>query len=108
MSANPTTTRSDSYATVSFALAVFLLVLPVMADVAVGLMFARLYGLVALWMAACYGLVIYPWVRSIQRHCREPGVWRGNGRLIAAGVVLALHALMHVAMIVNWWMERGW
>jgi hypothetical protein len=98
--------RRDRDAAVSFCLAVFLLVLPVMADVAVGLMFAKVYWAVALWMGICYGLVVIPWVRSMRRHWREPGVWGGRGYLIATGIILGLHVLMHVATLVHWWMTK--
>jgi hypothetical protein len=100
----PTAKRKDRNAFVSFAMALFLLVLPVMADIATGLMFLRQYWAVAIWMACCYGLVTTLWGLSLKRHWKEPGVWSGSGYLIATGIILALHAVMLTAAAMQWLM----
>lgn len=103
MSPEPSTSkRFDKHASASFGLAMFLLVLPVMADIATGLMFGRFYWAVALWMTSCYLLVVVPWVSSLLRHWREPGVWRGRGYLIGTGIILGLHAMALVAAAIEW------
>lgn len=99
----PPPKQHDNFATVSFGLAIFLFVLPVMADVAVGLMFARMYLAMVIWMASCYLLVAAPWIHSLRRHRNQPGVWAGGGYLIGIGIILGLHLLMLVATFVHWW-----
>lgn len=95
--------RYDKRASVAFGLALFLLVLPVMADIATGLMFAERYWFTALWMMSCYLLVAAPWISSLRRHWTEPGVWRGSGYLIGTGIILGSHATMVVATAIHRW-----
>ena len=66
--------RRDTDALAAIILAVALLVFPVMADIAAVSLAAQKYLFLVILMTSCYGVVVFPWIRSILRHRREPGV----------------------------------
>lgn len=83
-------------------LAVFLLVFPVMGDLAAVMAAAQKYVLMTMWVLTCYGVVVFPWLRSLIRHRREPHAWAGRGMLMATSIILGIHALLLVIGAIHW------
>lgn len=84
----------DAYAAVSFGLAVFLMILPVEADIVfVGLISGNV-PFATLVAAACSITVLVPLLLSARRRRIQPSQWRGGGYFAGAAAILVLQLLV--------------
>lgn len=93
-SVDSSTRRRDSYAIVAFWLAFLIMIVPTQADILAGFVLQKRFDLAGLLVLGCFAIVAVPYVRSLQRHWREPQVWSGRGYLIATTVILVLDLTM--------------
>lgn len=102
--------RFDAWAALSLGLAVFLMVLPIEADIILGLMLQHNVMLAADVAVLCSVAVLLPFTLSWRRHRSQPGHWRGHGYLTATCVILVLNSLMFTSVFgreLLWYMGTG-
>lgn len=85
--------RTDGFAVTSSWLAVFIMILPVEADLLGALTFHNRVGASATFAAGCFAAVATPFILSLRRRFLQPGVWANRGSLITTGVILAFNIL---------------
>lgn len=91
----------DGFAVSAFALAFFLMVVPIEADVVAGLLLSQRYAESALLAAVCFVTVLIPTLISWRRQRAQPGVWRGRGYLFAATAILIFNGFMTIAIVLH-------
>jgi len=91
----------DKIAVIAFFIAVFLMVLPVEADIVFGLWMFKRYTEAGLFAACCFIAVLVPVWISWRRQLGQPGVWRGRGYLVTATAILVINGIMTVATVVH-------
>jgi hypothetical protein len=92
--------RRDGFAITSCLLALFIMILPVEADMLFVLM-GRSIGAGAVFAVGCFAVVATPFALSLRRRSLQPGVWANRGSLITAGVILALNILSVSSIFMN-------
>ena len=93
--------RTDGFAVTSCWLALFIMILPVEADMLGALTFHNSIGASAAFAAGCFAVVATPFFLSLRRRSLQPGVWANRGSLITAGVILALNILVVSFLFIN-------
>jgi hypothetical protein len=93
--------RRDSYAVVAFWLAFLIMIAPTQAGLLAGFVAQKRFDLAAVLALGCFAIVAIPYVRSFQRHRREPQVWSGRGHLIATSVILILNLLVLCTVLIR-------
>ena len=91
----------DGIAVCAFALAFFLMIMPVEADIAVSLMLSNHYAHAFAFASACFVAVLVPVFASWRRQYAQPDRWRGRGYLVAATAILVVNALVTATTIVH-------
>jgi hypothetical protein len=86
--------RFDGFAALSFALAFFIMVIPVEADLLMAFAVERRAVMCSLLAIACFMVVGAPFAISLHRHWRLPGVWRGEAYLGGTTLILLFNILM--------------
>lgn len=88
--------RLDPLAALSLFLAVFIMVLPTEADLLIVLIHHKKLASGVAFCVICFCVVFTPFFFSWRKLRREPTKWRGNGYLIATGVILTMNLLFVV------------
>jgi hypothetical protein len=99
-STSPVSVRRDPLAVIAFVLAVFLMIVPVEADILHPLFLRGHFGLAALVAAFFSAIVFTPYFLAVRRRRREPQAWSGRGFLIATGVILVLNIIWFCCIII--------
>jgi hypothetical protein len=86
--------RFDWLAALAFALAFAIMVLPIEADILLGLFIEQQIALAGLVAILCFMVVLIPVMLSWRRHRSHPNAWRGRGYLNAATIILVINLLM--------------
>jgi hypothetical protein len=93
--------RLDSLAVLALGLAFFIMVWPIEAGIATGLLVERQFSLAFLFATFCSATVLIPVVLSWRRHRSQPEAWRGRGYLITASVIWKINLLMFGSTVVH-------
>jgi hypothetical protein len=99
-STNPVPARLDPLAVIALVLAVFLMIVPVEADILDPVFRSGRFGIAALVAAFFFAIVFTPFLFAVHRRRREPLAWRGRGFLITTGVILVLNLMWFVSILI--------
>ena len=91
----------DLFAVIACTLGMFLMVLPVEADIVFGLYANRQFALAATFAVCCFLSVLGPALISFRRHYSSPCQWRGIGYLRGAVAILVFNLLMTASLLIN-------
>ncbi len=97
--------RFDAWAALSLALAFFIMVLPVEADIIFGLMHHGDVALAMVFAVLCSVTVLLPFALSWRRHRSQPGSWRGHGYLGVTSVILILNSVMVTTVLAGYCLD---
>lgn len=97
----------DYLAVWAFGLVVFLMVLPIEADILFAFLATKQEGLAAVFAIGCLVLVLVPICASWRRQRSAPDAWRGRGYLNSAIAILTLNLIMKCLVLTSAILRSG-
>ena len=92
----------DPAAVFGFLWAAFIMVFPLEADSLDVLLRQRRFVIAAEVAGACLAAVAIPYLLTLRRWRREPGMWRGRRLLVATGAILVLNLVFVGAIFAHY------